>query len=29
MRKGVVDLAVFNDSEHDLMYGQIAVLSGE
>ncbi|KJH46252.1 phosphate transporter family protein [Dictyocaulus viviparus] len=28
MRKGVLDLGVYNDSERELMYGQISILSG-
>ncbi|KAK6747186.1 hypothetical protein RB195_000417 [Necator americanus] len=28
MRKGVLDLAVYNNSELELMYGQISILSG-
>ncbi|PIO54984.1 phosphate transporter family protein, partial [Teladorsagia circumcincta] len=28
MRKGVIDLAVYNKSELELMYGQISILSG-
>ncbi|KAK6037269.1 phosphate transporter family protein [Cooperia oncophora] len=28
MRKGVIDLAVYNNSEVELMYGQISILSG-
>ncbi|CAI4221834.1 unnamed protein product [Auanema sp. JU1783] len=28
MRKGVLDLSVYNNSERELMYGQISILSG-